>query len=72
MKAALEQLDQSRTLNGEEPVVPLPAEKFATNSCVNLQIDLLVDVWPCTLSTQSTITSLQLVRVKIYTVMFYE
>jgi len=46
METSLEQLYQSRTLNGEEPVVPLPAEKFASNSAANLLINLLVDVWP--------------------------
>ena len=58
METSLKQFDQSRTLNGEEPVVPLPAEKFAANSAVNQLIYLRVDVRPCALSSKcTTITS---------------
>jgi len=52
VETSLEQLDQSRALNSEEPVVSLPAEQFASNAAVNLLIYLRVDVTPRTLSPE--------------------
>jgi len=49
-EAALEQLDQPRTLNGEEAIAPLPADKFASNAAADLLVYPSVDVRPATLS----------------------